>query len=804
MPLTGLRVLEIVDEKGAYCGKLLADLGAEVISIEPPGGASLRFLPPLVATGPRQGESLFFLYTHTSKKSVTLNIATPQGRSELLALAAGSDLIVESLPPGELDRLGLSFAELSALNPKLVLTSISGFGQNGPYHNYRSCDRVASAMGGAMGAVGDPEDPPVALAGSQALFCASTLAAASSLIALRHSAKTGQGQAIDISLQEAMLAVTSICGVGKWLGDGVVSKRCGTALFAATPSGTYPCKDGLAYLMVNRPLHWQALSQWTHEVTGNEEILDPMFAGPSSNRQPYRELLDLFLCELSQRYSVEEFYREGQRRHLAITPVNTLSRILTDPHLASRGFFVEPPNEAGVRYPGAPYRLSKTPWQLRNTAPKPGADNGRIEPRTTRPSPQALAGRAPALPLAGIRVVEFTAGMAGPWIGRIMAWCGAEVIKIESSRFPDVTRLYIPPGRPDLGIQPQLSPWLTDWNAGKRFLSLDLTREGAADIAKRVIDHADIVIDNNGNGVLEKLGLGFSELEKRKPGLVLFNTTGFGNSGPDAAHISWGPNIEAISGLSHLSGYAHRECTMTQFAYPDPLAALHGLVAILAALRYRDSTGVGQRINLSQLETVLATMGDLLLEQITHGAEPPRTGNSSPFFAPEGCYRCAGEDRWCVITTRSEAEWQALCLAMGKPEWISDERFATLAARLANRDTLDAQITAWSCQQDAHTVMNHLQQAGITAGVVQDVEDQWQRDPHLQARGFFETIPHPLQGTVIAPGIPLGFTATPGRTSDTGRAPGADNHAILCGLAGLTEEEYRAAVERGVIEASHA
>lgn len=800
MPLSGLRILEIADEKGAYCGKLLANLGAEVIRIEPEGGDALRTLPPLLRHGNRAGESLFFLYTATGKQSLELNLATPDGTEQLRQLCADADLLIDTLPPGELVRLGLAPETLLAANPRLVITSITGFGQSGPHSHFRTTEQVASAMGGAMVAVGYAEDAPVALAGYQAFVCASTMAAASSLIALRHSARTGQGQQIDISIQEAMLAVTSICGVGKWLGDGVVSRRNGAALFAATPSGTYPCRDGHAYLMVNRPLHWKTLAEWTHEITGNEEILDPMFAGPSSARQPYRELLDLFLCELSQRYTVEEFYREGQRRHLAITPLNTLDRILASRHLNERGFFV-PMDDGGVkvRYPGAPYRFGKAAWRPGHTAPAIGADNRKIKPRGKRP-PSPSTGEIPKLPLAGIRVVEFTAGMAGPWIGRIMAWCGAEVIKIESRHYPDVTRLYIPPGKPELGIQPQLSPWLTDWNAGKRFVSLDLTRAGAAEVAKRIIQTCDIVIDNNGNGVLEKLGLGFDVLERMKPELVLFNTTGFGNSGPDAAHISWGPNIEAISGLAHLSGFAHRDCTMTQFAYPDPLAALHGLVAIMAALRQKEATGAGERINLSQLETVLAAIGDQLLEQLGDGAELPKCGNSSPFFAPEGCYRAAGEDRWCVIAARTEAEWQALCRVAGKPEWHQDHRFATVSGRLAHRETLDDLINEWTATQDAHELMQQLQQAGIAAGVVQDVEDQWQRDPHLEARGFFETIPHPLLGSVVAPGIPLGFTATPGRTADTGRAPGFDNRSVLCDLAGLTEEEYRQAVERGIVE----
>ncbi len=277
------------------------------------------------------------------------------------------------------------------MNPALVLTSITAFGQSGPHRDYPGADIVAMAMGGAMVVTGDPADPPVTLAGSQACVAASTLATVSSLIALRHAACTGQGQHVDISMQEAMLAVTSICGASKWLDDGLVPKRFGTATFSSVPSGIHRCSDGEIYLMVNRPLHWKALARWVHETTGNEEILDPMFEGSSLLRQPYRELLDIFIGEHTARFTVEQLYREGQRRHLALTPLNSVSMMCRDRHLAARGFFVEAPQADGRRWrvPGAPYRLSRTPCRVGGGAPQPGEHDGELA---------ALLARAPAGP----------------------------------------------------------------------------------------------------------------------------------------------------------------------------------------------------------------------------------------------------------------------------------------------------------------------------------------------------------------------------------------------------------------------
>lgn len=209
---------------------------------------------------------------------------------------------------------------------------------------------------------------------------ASSFAAASSMIALFHSALSGEGQHIDISVEDTTASVTHICGAGKWMDDGIIPRRRGTGLFASVPSGAYPCKDGSVYLMINRPLHWQALAQWIHEVTGNREVLDPMFDGPSSNRQPYRELLDLFISELTSRFTVEEVYHEGQRRHIAFTPVNTATKMTRDAHLAARSYFVEVEHTDGdvLRYPGAPYRHSETPWSIHRAAPSVGQHNDEI------------------------------------------------------------------------------------------------------------------------------------------------------------------------------------------------------------------------------------------------------------------------------------------------------------------------------------------------------------------------------------------------------------------------------------------
>ncbi len=235
--LSGRRVLELADEKGVYCGKLLADMGADVIKIEKPGGDATRDIPPFWGSQPDPERGLFFLYTNTSKRGVTLDVTTAKGQGLFRRLAETADMVLETFRPGFLEDLGLGYGDLRELNPRLVFTSITDFGQTGPYRSFKSSDIVAGALGGSMYVTGEEEDPPVKLAGSQAHMMASTYAAVSSMIALYRGAISGEGQHVDISVEEATVSVSHICGVGKWLDDGIIPRRRGTGLFASVPSG---------------------------------------------------------------------------------------------------------------------------------------------------------------------------------------------------------------------------------------------------------------------------------------------------------------------------------------------------------------------------------------------------------------------------------------------------------------------------------------------------------------------------------------------------------------------------------------
>ncbi len=809
--LQGMRVLELGDERGEYAGKLLADLGAEVCKVEPPEGERSRRIS---STGsPKSAGQHWFRYANTSKRSLILDLATDAGKREFHGLAEGVDLILETRGPGYLEGLGLGFPELRASNPALVLARISGFGQGGPRAGWRSSDLVASALSGAAYTTGWPEEPPMSLAGFPAYIMGGTAAAAGALVAVRAARQSGRGECVDISLQEVMASVSHVVGVGRYLEDGVISCREGSGLTASVPSGVWETMDGAIYLTVNRPAHWAALARWVAETTGNEAILEPVFEGPSSNRQEYRDVIDAWLADHFSHRTVEESYRVGQQRHIAISPLQNAEQLLADPHLQDREFFVRPTPTSSL-YPGPPYRHAATPWRIANLAPALGEGGAALQkhwaaPASTAgladsPSGTRQAGRSgedslPAGALAGLRVLEFTAGMAGPWAGRLMAYHGAEVVKIESRSAADVTRLYVSPKNPEAGISEVRSPWFTDWNAGKSFVGLDLKTPEGRSIALQLAARADVVIENFVPGAMQRLDLDFATLARRNPGLVYLATSGFGQSGPSSSYVSWGPNIEAVSGLAALSGLSDHDATITQYAYSDPVAALHGLVAVMAALAHRDRTGEGQFIDLAQVETCAATIGDLLLAAL-EGEPPSPQGNRRAVGAPYGMYPCEGEDRWVAITIETDSQWEAFCRLIQRREWLMDERFRDITSRRTHAELLDRLVADWTQSMTAEAVMEQLQNAGIPAGVAQHVEDLVRRDPQLAARDFFEEIAHCDGGRVRASRPGFRLQETGGRTTDTGRAIGADNERVLAQWLGFSADDIDHHRRAGILE----
>lgn len=401
-----------------------------------------------------------------------------------------------------------------------------------------------------------------------------------------------------------------------------------------------------------------------------------------------------------------------------------------------------------------------------------------------------------ALPLAGVRVADFTWVWAGPFATLQLAHLGAEVIRIETQQRVCVTRR-IPPfadGQPG----PNRSGYYNQYNQGKESISLNLKHPQALEIAKQLVAASDIVAENFAAGVMGKMGLGYEVLKQIKPDVIMIAMSGYGASGPESAYVSYGPAQVPLSGLSSLTGFPGFPPMHVGFSYGDPNGGLHGAFAVLAALLHRARTGAGQFIDLSQWETSVALLGEGLLAQGMNGAPLPRQGNRDPWMAPHGLFRCQGDDRWVSIAVANEAEWQRLCAGMGRPELATDPRFATLVTRKQHEDALERAISAWTAALTAEEVTARLQAAGVAAFPAL-TNKELAADPHLRSRGFFVELSHPEVGTRQHAGMPWVFSDTPCQVRRPAPCLGQDTDEVLHRVLDYSSADIAALRANGVL-----
>lgn len=400
------------------------------------------------------------------------------------------------------------------------------------------------------------------------------------------------------------------------------------------------------------------------------------------------------------------------------------------------------------------------------------------------------------LPLAGIRIADFTWVWAGPFATLQLAHLGAEVIRVESQNRVCVTRR-IPPfaeGQPG----PNRSGYYNQYNQGKDSLALNLKSPEGFEIAKKLVARSDVVTENFAAGVMNKMGLGYEALKKIKPDIIMIAMSGYGASGPESAYVSYGPAQVPMSGLSSLTGFPGFPPMHVGFSYGDPNGGLHGAFAVLAALMHRARTGEGQFIDLSQWETSVAILGEGLMAQTMNGSQPSRIGNRDPYMSPHGLFHCLGDDRWVSIAVANEDEWQRLCAGMGRPQLATDPRFASLTVRKQNEDALEELITAWTETLSAEEVTAKLQTAGVAAFPAL-TNKELAEDTHLRDRGFFVELPHPEVGVRRHAGVPWVFSETPCQVRRSAPCLGQDTDEVMQRVLGYSVEEIAKLKANGVL-----
>lgn len=806
--LSHLRVLELANGvSGEYCGKLLADFGAEVIKLEPAGvGSDTRRRPPLAAAGEPVERSGLFAYLNTNKRSVCLEEG--YGYGALQSLIATVDAIVDDHPRGYLESLGLDPAGIARSHPGLLVCAITPFGYDAPAEMQCACSlSVFHGSGWGYHCPSEPDAlmPPLQGAGRFLVDYESGLSAALALVAALYRKQTAAiGQFIDVSQQASMTSLADYV-VGQMVAGQMDASTRRQAFDLGGPATFFRCLDGYVYLWMSEPAHWRGLCALMDEPQWMQEFPERWL-----ELHVTAERIERCRGEISQWMKAQpkgDVTARAQKLGVPLVPVNTLEDILESPQMRFRGFFTETEHRSlgRLRLPTVPYHLSATPARIERPAPALGDSTAAVMSAVAQAMPAAaprttIAGRPGGSagtplerdggPLAGVRVLELTKVWAGPYTGKLLALLGAEVIRIESWDSLDVTRRF---GTQDINQ----SPGFQAINPGKRSVQLSMKSEEGRRLVGKLVGCSDIVIENLRPGAAERMGLGYAGLRTLKPDIIAVSMSMHGHDGPLAYQTGYAPCFSALAGICDLTGYENGPPRLLNIRYGDSSYGTAAAYAALVALCHRQRTGQGQFVDVSAVEALAAMLGDCFMEYFLSGQVPTRAGNRHPEMAPHGLYRCR-DDEWISIAVRTGAQWRALCDAMGRTTLADEARFHDLASRQRNRRELDEYITTFTREQDAGGLGSALRAKGIAAFKSLSSLDLVS-DEQLWHRHFFTTVPDGKGGAIPIAGAPWRMSRTAPSVDRPAPALGQDNDYVLGELLGLSPAERRRLVAEKVV-----
>ncbi|MDH3679780.1 MAG: CoA transferase [Acidimicrobiia bacterium] len=808
MLLDDLRILDLTDHRGELGPWLLGWLGAEVVRVEPPGGSPARREHPLLAAGTDDLRSLQFAAYNNGKRSIVLDPSEPGDRTALLDLVAGADIVFESGPPGQLAASGIDESDLISANDRLVHVLITPFGVDGPRADQPASELTLAALGGPMSLQGVRERAPVKVSIPQVWRHTGAEAAVAALVALRRMEATGEPQWADVSAQEAM-TWTMLNAMEADEIQGFDFERAGlTVQLAVSLELGHLAKDGytcqvpigitcgpiMPWLLeegIAEP-HWadQDWATYDHRALSGE-ALDPSYAD-----------LAAAIDELCSRHTRHELLVKGLDYGAAFAPINNVADLLAFDHLERRSFWTPEPAPGDppvtVRRPGAPITIDgRRPTRA---SVVPALDEAgpelRVEPTRTRRSPTGrdISGD---LPLSGVNVADFSWIGVGPITARCLADHGATVVRIETEKRLDTLRAQAPFKDGEFGLN--RSNFFGSFNTSKQSLALDLTNPAGLDIARRMADWADVVIDSFRPGTMERLGLGPDDVHATNPTAITVTTSLLGGGGPLSPLAGYGFHAGAIAGFTDLVGWPDLRPDGPWMAYTDAIGPRFLATTILAALDRRDRTGEGCHIEGAQLEIGLQFLAPELLDHQIAGRLPTRIGNRDLHLAPQGAYRCAGDDEWCGITIEDDAAWSRFVAALGTPSWTSNRAYETVAGRLAAHDAIDAAIEAWTSGRTAEEVEQQLRAAGIAAGKVQRSRDL-RDDPQYVHRGFYKRLEHSEVGVIPYAGHQYRIRGYDNGPRFAAPMLGEHTYEVLTELLGMSPDDVAEAAASGALE----
>ena len=820
--LGGVRVIELADELGEYCGKVLAGLGADVIKVEPPGGEKTRGYGPFYDDDPYPNRSLHFWHYNFGKRGVVLDLASDEDRQRFMRLAETADIVLDARPRDYLNERSIGYDAIRARNPSLIYARISAFGDDGPWADYHASDLVHLALGGVMTNCGydpDPtgfyETPPIAPQAWQSYHIAGEVTAVQIIAALIYRLKTGRGQHLATSVHDAVSKNTET-DLPDWVYCRLPHYRqtCRHSLPSASPTmqgvatesalrpGLSRSKDGrwvLAYrtYLLGGVASFDATVRVLRKFGAQGDLDDLKYRDEAYVLKPSTNFHIATLVErlVGRHLYARDLWKDGQEEGLPWSPVRRPEENVGEEHWAQRETFFE------VAYPelgktftqvGAKWVAPGLPWRTGPRAPLLGEHNAEVLAETgVRKAPAACRAEQAALDapplskhgkpfaLSGVRILDLTWMLASAGAGRFFTALGAEVIKVEHLSRLDGMRmgmgnapiggraerdaatgpLVVPPTR-----NVDRSGSFMEINSGKRSLSLNLKHSRAKELLVEMIRDADMVIEGFSPGTMDRMGLGYDRLREINPRIVYVQQSGMGQIGTYGRLRSFGPTAQAFSGLSDMSGLPDPYPPAgIGYSFLDWFGAYQMALAMMAALYRQRMTGQGCWIDSSQAEVGIFLTGTSILDHSANGRPWARYGNRSPYkpAAPHGAYRARGEDRWIAIAAFTDDHWWAVTRVLGTPEWAADPRLATLRLRLANQDHLDRLMNEATVAWDAFELMHALQRAGVSAGVCQTAEDRYEHDPQLRHLGWLTELAQSEIGTWPVKEVPVTFSETP-------------------------------------------
>jgi crotonobetainyl-CoA:carnitine CoA-transferase CaiB-like acyl-CoA transferase len=798
--LSGLSIVELGGGiPPAYCGKLFADLGADVVKVEPPAGDELR-------RGARSGA---VLHLHTNKRSVTADAADPEGHRLVQALVQRADLVIESRGHGCLADWGIDAEDLRSRRPGLNVVHISGFGATGPYSEYRWSDIVAQAMGGSLLLQGRPGEQPVRLPAHVALYFVGHVAAVGGLAAVMSAGAGQPGCFVDCSAVESLATMPPRQAylLGYQYRGAIPTPAQDTDTTTLIPTGVFPCADGYVALMSTA----QQLDEML-EVLGDPAAKAAFEQPDAFDRPETKEALDVAVYSWLLARTRAEATAEAQAAGWPLSGVHSVAEVLEADHLHQRVFWIhsDDPQRGAVDLPGPWCRFEEGGWALRQAAPSHGEHNEKVNDEIAalpvEPPITATVASTPARPpLDGVRIVDLTVVWAGPYATMFLADLGAEVIRVENPFvLPPTTKGYHPrrilanPG--SLGSlygPPQAGAPDRPWNRqamnnslarNKLSVTIDTRRDEGKELLMRLAEKSDVFIDNFKAAGLERIGIDVGELRRRNPRLIVVRLPPAGLNGDWAGYTGFGAQFDGLSGLLSVCGHYDSDLTTTPVTtYMDAASGPAGAFAVMAALRYRAATGRAQLVELAQSENIINHLGDLFIDN-QFGLKPRRWGNRHPRFAPQGLYPCRENETWIAISVPDDSTWRSLARLIGQSQLGDDPRFAGQPGRRDNHDELDAVLAEWTSTQSLIEAFHALQKAGVPAGPLLD-DELLSADPHLRERGWFQPLASSDVGTHLHPG--LAFSGVPHTWRRGSPTLGEDNEYVYKKILGVPDDEYR-------------